>query len=302
MTYKKGKHQLFLGYLVADGNDPKEAYNMLNVPDSVDIVEAFAGYDTVSTHWRALQLKGTKIVICSFPKSDAFFDGSFNDGNGLKPLTKFDKPTANSTYDHWARAMHDKYITQMGWDGIDIDIETGTFGNEAPAENAASLLQSVAKYFGPKANIKSKTRAGVRPLFLYDTDVDTEQGESLSYGKIYKPYKSNYSFVVFQSYIGGSRRWKGSAPAHLDPLLNAFDKDKLIILTNGDEWVYPNGTQDNAPDGDQKASKWLFEIADWGVKNKIQGIGAYRMSRDYNHKPSFSVTRKAIQLINPATP
>jgi hypothetical protein len=34
--------------------------------------------------------------------------------------------------------------------------------------------------------------------------------------------------------------------------------------------------------------------------NNGGGAGAYRMSRDYNHKPVFKNIREAIQIMNPA--
>lgn len=306
LAYKKSPHKLFIGYLVGDGNDPEASYNMLNVPDSVDIIEGFAGYDENPDHWRALQAKGTRIVYCSFPKNDAYFDGSIKDpatkepGYVAPPNFNNTRPNANSTYNNWAKAMYNKYIKQMGWDGIDVDIERGTFGNDAPATNAVAVLTAIAKYFGPNAGAGNLTNAGLKPLFLYDTDVDTQDSEPLSYGRIYTPYKSNYDYALFQCYVGGARRWKGSKVTDLTPLLPAFGKDKLIVMTNGDEWLYQNGGQDSPPNGDAKATQWLLDIAKWTKDNDTQGIGAYRMSRDYNHTPHFKVSRESIQIMNPS--
>ncbi|TDS07556.1 glycoside hydrolase family 18 [Sphingobacterium paludis] len=294
IAYKNSPHPLFVGYLVADGNDPVEASSMLNVPDSVDIVVAFAGWDRDPSHWRALQAKGTKILICTFPGIDAFYDGSQKDTT----TTQRTSLSANSTYDHWAKAMYDKFIVEMGWDGIDVDIETGTFGGDAPASNARAVLTSISKYFGPNALAGNLTRAGVKPIYIYDTDVDVAGG-SLGYNTIYTPFRSNYDYVNFQSYVGGNRRWSGSQVSDLNPLLNAFERNKLIVLTNGDEFIYPNGGEDT-PGGDERATRWLWDIANWTRTNNTAGVGAYRMSRDYNHVPTFNSTRQAIQIMNPA--
>jgi len=293
LAYKNSAHQIYLGYLVADGNDPVAATSMLNVPDSVDIVIAFAGWDKDPAHWKTLQAKGTKILTCTFPGNDAFYDGSSKDTTTNQKTSL----SSTSTYDHWAKAMYDKFITGMGWDGIDVDIETGTFGGDAPASNAKAVLQSVAKYFGPNALAGKLTKAGQKPIFIYDTDVDVAGG-SLGYNTIYTPLKSNYTYVNFQSYVGGNRRWGGSTTADLNPLLNMFDKTKLIVLTNGDEFKYPNGSEDT-PGGDAKATKWLWDIAGWAKTNQTGGVGAYRMSRDYNHTPVFNSSRHAIQIMNP---
>ena len=88
-------------------------------------------------------------------------------------------------------------------------------------------------------------------------------------------------------------------PKKLKVLISAvFDKTKLVVLTNGDEFKYPNGSEDT-PGGDAKATKWLWDIAQWAKTNGTAGVGTYRMSRDYNHTPTFNSTRQAIQIMNP---
>jgi hypothetical protein len=301
-AYKNSNHLLFIGFLVGDGNDPAASTNLLNVPDSVDIVELFSGYDNDSTHWRALQAKGTKIVRCEFPSS-AYFDHSVKDpatlapGYVRPPGINPNTPTSTSTYEHYARDKYVQYITQNKWDGIDIDIESGTFGGDVPASNAKTFLLAIAKYFGPNCTSCTVLPGGKKPMFLYDTDVSSSSG-NLGYSNIYTPYKSNYDYALFQAYTGGNRAWTGTGVGNFPPLIAAYGIDKFIPLENGDQWKYPDGGQDQPPNGDANATSSLLSYATWCKANNGKGIGAYRMSRDYNHVPPFYVSRSCIQIMN----
>ncbi|MDN5287358.1 MAG: putative glycoside hydrolase Family 18, chitinase 18 [Mucilaginibacter sp.] len=301
IAYKNSQHHLFLGFLVGDGNDPVASYNPANAPDSADFLEFFAGRDTVKADWRTAQAKGTRIVVCHF-LSDAYFDGSSKDpatqvpGYVNPPGFNQTTPTSTSTYDHWARDMYAQHITNDQLDGIDLDIESGTLGGQVPTTTqAASLLVSVAKYFGPNCTQCTVPSGAKKPLFFYDTD-GTGGGSSAA---MYGNHKSNYDYVVFQSYTTGSHAWSGTGTASFPALVNTYGLDKLIFLVNGDSFKYPNGSEDQTG-GDAKATSDLYSYANWVKSNNGVGVGVYRMSRDYNHVPPFAVSRKAIQLMNPS--
>ncbi|WP_161596672.1 RICIN domain-containing protein [Chitinophaga vietnamensis] len=285
VAYKNSSHKLFVGYLVADGADPVPAYNPANAPDSVDFLEFFAGRDPQRSDWRAAQAKGTRIVVCHFV-SDAYFDGSVKDPS-TPAGTGSSSPTSSSTYDHWARDMYQQHIVADSLDGIDLDIESGTLGGDVPnSTNLLSLLKSVAKYFGPNST-SALTVMGKKPVFFFDTD------GSVGDGPIYTNYKSNYDYVLFQSYTSGSHYWSGSGTADFGPLVSLYGSDKLIYLVNGDN--FDGSNLNDVP------STSLWSYAQWVVANNGVGVGAYRMSRDYNHNPVFNATRKAIQIMNPAS-
>lgn len=302
VDYKNSAHRIFVGYLVADGNDPAAGYNPANAPDSCDYLEFFSGKDTVTADWRMAQAKGSKIVVCHFI-SDAYFDGSVKD-----PATKvpgyvypagFDSvnATTTSTYEHWAQNTYNTEIVQEGLDGIDVDIESGTFGGEVPrrAANGVAVMTALAKYYGPKCtSCTTMNSAGKKPVFFYDTD-----GSSGLESSMFTPYKDNYDYVLFQSYTTGSHYWSGHDTTAFAPLVNTYGLDKLVFLVNGDSFTYPDGTQD-VPGGDAKATSDLYNFSTWVVNNKGAGTGVYRMSRDYNHTPHFAVSRHAIQIMNPA--
>lgn len=302
LTYKNSQHPIFVGFLVGDGNDPVAGYNPANVPDSVDYVEFFAGRDTVQADWRAAQAKGTKIVACHFI-SDAYFDGSAKD-----PATKvpgyvnppgFDQlhPTSTSTYYHWAKDMYNKEIVGEKLDGIDLDIESGTFGGDVlrTAANGDSLMVAVAKYYGPKCTeCTVMNSAGKKPVFFYDTD-GSGGFESTMFGH----HKDNYDYVLFQSYTTGSHYWNGKDTTSFTSLISTYGKEKLVFLVNGDSFIYPDGKEDQAG-GDAKATADLVNFATYAKNNHCGGAGVYRMSRDYNHKPPFAASKNAIQIMNPA--
>ncbi len=302
VAYKNSVHPIFVGYLVGDGNDPVPSYNPATAPDSVDYLEFFAGRDANVADWRAAQAKGTKIVPCHFI-SDAYFDGSAKDpatqAPGYVNPSGFDQShsTATSTYYHWARDTYNNEIVSQKLDGLDLDIESGTFGGDVQrtAANGDSLVVAIARYYGPKCTQCSvMNSAGQKPVFFYDTD-----GSSGLESTMYTPNKDNYSYVLFQSYTTGAHYWSGAGIASFGPLVTTYGADKLVFLVNGDSFIYPDGTQDQ-PHGDSIATANLYSYATWVKQNNAAGVGAYRMSRDYNHTPSFAVSKHAIQLMNPA--
>ncbi len=302
LDYKNSNHHIFVGYLVGDGNDPANGYNPDNAPDSADYLEFFAGRDTVKADWRAAQAIGTKIVVCHFI-SDAYFDGSVKDPATQVPgyvnPTGFDQHHANasSTYNHWARDMYNSEIVTQKLDGIYLDIESGTFVGDVPrvAANAENLVTAIAKYYGPNCTeCTTMNSQGKKPVFFYDTD-----GTSGLESTMYTTHSSNYDYVLFQSYTTGNHAWNGTGTASFAPLVSTYGLNKLIFLVNGDSFIYPDGHQDQAG-GDAKATADLNSFASWVKTNNGVGVGAYRMSRDYNHTPPFAVSRNAIQLMNPA--
>lgn len=302
VTYKNSPHRIVIGYLVGDGYDTTAAYNPANAPDSVDYLEFFAGRDTAQAHWRAAQAKGIKLIASHFV-SDVYFDGSAKDpatkAAGYVNAKGFDMhhPTANSSYHHWARDMYQKHIVTEKLDGIDLDIEKDVFGTDVAytVANADSMVVAIAKYFGPKCTeCKVMNSAGKKPVFFYDTD-----GSCGLDSFMYVPYKDNYDYVLFQSYTTGSHNWKGKDTTDFAPLLHMFGAGKLVFMVNGDSFSYPDGTEDK-PGGDSTATASLYSYARYVVDHNCGGVGIYRMSRDYNHKPRFAATRKAIQMMNPA--
>jgi len=298
LAYKNSPHHIIVGYLVGDGYDSAAAYNPANVPDSVDYIEFFAGRDTVQSHWLVAQAKGIKIIASHFV-SDVYFDGSAKD-----PATKvlgyvrskgldMHHPTATSTYNHWARDMYERHMVIEKLDGIDLDIEKDVFGTDVAyaAANADSLMVALGKYFGPNCTECNTIK---KPVFFYDTD-----GSSGVDSTMYLNHKDNYDYVLFQSYTTGRHNWKGSDTTNFAPLVAMYGAGKLVFMVNGDSFLYPNGKQDN-PDGDSIATVSLYSYANYVKNNNCAGVGVYRMSRDYNHKPHFAVSRHAIQIMNPA--
>lgn len=299
IKYKASKHHIFVGFLVGDGNDPVLSYNPAYAPDSVDYLEFFAGRDSVRADWRVAQAKGTKIVACHFPR-DAYFDGSARDPAtevaGYVNPAGFDqqRAIATSTYYHWARDTYNKEIVDEGLDGIDIDIESGTFGKDVPATNGKNLLLALASYYGPNCTTCKVNDKGKKPVFFYDTDGSARYEDSM-----YLSTKSNYDFVLFQAYTTGSHAWRGKGTASFQPLVDLYGMENLVFLVNGDSFVHANGKQDKMP-ADSIAMADLYDYANWVKTHNAAGVGAYRMSRDYNHAPPFAASRRAIQIMNPA--
>ncbi len=304
VDYKASKHPIMVSFLVGDGNDPADATNVTNTPDSVDIIELFSGYAKDATAWAAVQKKGTRIVRCEFP-SAAYFDHSAKD-----PATKVPgyvrpagidstHPTASSTYEHYAHDKYSEYITQNKWDGIDVDIESGTFGGDVPSSNAKNFLTTLSRYFGPKCT-ECDSMNRKKAIMIYDTDVSSPSG-NIGYNNLYGPLKERFDYVMFQAYIGGNRAWTGTGTQSFGPIVTGYGAG-FLPLVNGDEFIYPDGNQDSPPNGDSKATASALSYAQWVKDNNGMGMGIYRASRDYNHTPRFSTTKNAIQIMNPAKP
>jgi Glycoside hydrolase family 18, BT1044-like len=287
-AYKNSPHKIFVGFLVA-GDDPYEAYNPANAPDSVDFLEFFAGRDSSRAHWRAAQAKGTRIVACHF-LADAYFDGSVKD-----PITPGTAKTASntSTYDHWASQMYQEHIVRDSLDGIDLDIEYGTIDNQKVTRYSyPNLLKSVAKYFGPNSTSPVTLSMGKKPVFFYDTDGTLD-------GKLIGD-KSNYDYILFQAYTTGNNAWAWhQGTSDFGSIIENYSEDKLVYLVAGDAFKHSDGKED-VTGSDKKVTDALLSYATWAKNHTAGGIGAYRMSRDYNHKPPFIVSRQAIQIMNPA--
>lgn len=301
IAYKNSPHHIFVGFLVADGNDPAAGYDPANAPDSVDFLEFFAGRDTSVADWRTAQAKGTRIVVCHFI-SDAYFDGSVNDpatqvpGYVNPPGFNMTTPTSKSSYNHWAKNTYNKEIDTLGLDGLDLDVESGTFGGEVSdtKANGDSLVVAIARYYGPNCKSCTVAPGKKKPAFFYDTD-----GTGGFESTMYNSHESNYDYCLFQAYTTGSHAWTGTGVSGLPALASTYGINKTIYLVNGDSFIYPNGTQDQ-PGGDSTATANLYAYAHWVVDNNGVGVGVYRMSRDYNHTPPFIVSRTAIQIMNPA--
>jgi hypothetical protein len=231
--------------------------------------------------------------------SDVYFDGSTKD-----PTTKvtgyvnpkgFNQhhPTSTSTYNHWAKDIYERHIVTEKLDGIDLDIEKDVFGTDVAytVANADSLMIAVAQYFGPNC---TECKTAKKPVFFYDTDGSSGL-DSIMYGW----HKDNYDFVLFQSYTTGRHNWKGTDTTDFAPLVAMYGTNKIVFMVNGDSFIYPDGNQDK-PGGDSIATSSLYSYATYVKNNNTAGVGVYRMSRDYNHKPSFAVSKNAIQIMNPA--
>ena len=275
-------HHIFVGFLVSDGADPAASTNPANSPDSVDFLEFFAGRDPVRADWRTAQAKGTRIVVCHF-LGDAYFDGSVKDPS-TPPGQGQSGSTATSSYNDWARAMFAQHITADSLDGIDLDIESGTFGGDVQQNNLDSLVTAVARYFGPNS-AHGNTVMGKKPVFFYDTD------GTVSDNSTYSSNKSNVDYVLFQAYTNPGQGWGGSGTADFPPLINRYGSDKLIYLVDGDIFT---------ADESDIASHDLITYANYIQANNGVGVGAYRMSRAFSQTPPFDVPRRAIQIMNPS--
>jgi len=278
IAYKNSPHQLMVGYYRTWGDslvsgDPNGP-TMTDMPDSVDILCNFTNYTPPSSpYWTALKnkyiptlhAKGTKIVnTTSLPNttSDTSYTNHYANNS--------------SGYAAWALAQYNSY-TAMGYDGIDLDVESNPSGSTLTADKG--LVNALSQYFGPKATTGK--------LLVYDTN---QQGSNSLFTAVY----TDISYVFFQAY------WQQTS--YLTSTFNTYasyiSPSKFIPLVD-----FEDGS------GDGQNSSYVYnpvQIYQWASWQPTQGTkggcGSYGIDNEYYqiingvHNP---YTRTAIAMMNP---
>ncbi|QNK62148.1 hypothetical protein H7F33_16605 [Pedobacter sp. PAMC26386] len=278
IAYKKSPHQIMAGYYRTWGDSLVENNSgqrtMLQIPDSVDIVNVFADY-TAPDHkyWTVLKDKyipylherGTKVVVTS----------------GI-PSERVPAMTAEElkTWVGGFIAENNKY----DYDGIDLDMEsgggttaTGLFGgyfrgNQQDLDRTYSKIEALSKYFGPKS--------GTGKLFILD----------LNYANLPAPFLKSIEgfldYVFMQRYFGGQLD-----QLYTEGYAGSIPPSKYILGAS-----FEDGSA-------RKGSVPLFyQYARWNPKEGAKGgIFSYGLDADGTYSnPSYSFTKNAIQILNPA--
>ncbi|QNK64276.1 hypothetical protein H7F33_07265 [Pedobacter sp. PAMC26386] len=277
IAYKKTNHQLMVGYyrtwgdklVSGDANGPA----MTDMPDSVDIISNFTDY-TPSGHpyWAALKntyipalhARGTKIVnATSLPKvtDTAYTNHYANNSSG---------------YAAWALATYNSYNT-MGYDGIDLDVESNPTGAVLTADEG--LINALSAYFGPKSTTGK--------LLIFDTN---QSGTNNLFKKIYT--KIDYLFQ--QAY------WRQTSS-----LTGTFNSYAPYILPK--QFIPIVDFEDGSGDGQNPNYNYtpvqIYQYAAWQPTQGTKGgVGSYGMDNEYyqiTNGVHNIYTRHAIKMMNP---
>ncbi|MBB6502869.1 glycoside hydrolase family 18 [Pedobacter cryoconitis] len=277
IAYKKSSHQLMVGYyrtwgdklVSGDANGPA----MTDMPDSVDIISNFTDYTPAgnpywaalkNTYIPALHAKGTKIVnATSLPSvTDTAYSNHY---------------TNNSTgYAAWALATYNSY-NAMGYDGIDLDVESNPTGAVLTAD--VGLINALSQYFGPKSTTGK--------LLIFDTN---QSGTNNLFKQIYT--KIDYLFQ--QAY------WRQTSS-----LTGTFNSYAPYILPK--QFIPIVDFEDGSGDGQNSNYIYnpvqIYQYAAWQPTQGTKGgVGSYGMDNEY-YQIANGVhniyTRHAIKMMNP---
>ncbi len=288
LAYKNSPHHPFYAWLSGDS----AAKDLLNMPDSVDFVDV-QNNPVDSAHWTIAQGKGMRLLIYHWI-SDAYFDGASTDplkgATGYKKPSNYNttKPNNTNSYHHLAQAWYNQIVGTWKLDGVDVDIEAGTFfGTVLTVANGDSVLTALAQYFGPNCTKCSVPTAGPasgkKPLFFYDTDGSMNDKEM--YGK----YAANYDYVPFQAYSTVSGMYNtGITTASFPSLEKTYGVNKLLYMSEGEYFsAYQPGVAPAAEDGS------MLNFAQWIAGNRAGnqcGVAAYNGGADCGtHAAIFSL-------------
>ena len=200
-TWLESKKPIYAGYyrtwhdissIGRDGQSNGGKVKMDDIPSEVDLVFVFDDwqaddspyYDKLKTEYVPnMHNKGQKVIRTIGVE---YLNGT----SGLsKDTTKYTND--DTGYKLLAQDIVAEYVTKLGLDGLDVDIERHNY-NEAEASlaekniKAEGVLREIAKLIGPKGNDKSK-------LLIIDTTMPAET-------KILKENYDNIDLLLVQRY------------------------------------------------------------------------------------------------------
>lgn len=306
-AYKKSDHSVAFGWYSEWGEGGASTASMLQaVPDSMDIISLWNNAHLTPTKKADLdfvtQVKGTKVLICSFIAEVGCFysPAEYQTVQERKEYWGWkdgDNEAIHNSIIKWTKAIADS-LNIYGFSGIDIDYEPGEYGGSLcrNSQYYTWFVEEMGKYIGPQS--------GTDKMFIVD-GYYTSQPNAAKLAKY-------FDYFVNQAYLNGASGLEG----RLQSTIRAFSSEmseeeitkKFIVTENlesaidclngGYTWRDINGHG-----WDKKVMPSLVGYADWKPSNGFRkgGFGAYRFSNERVNTPPFKWMRKAIQQQNPAS-
>ena len=240
--------------------------SMYDIPYGVDVVNVFsyvpAGqeeqaqpfYDKLKAEYAPyLHSRGIKLVRgINYEQVtvDGFREYMTDSGKSVDDATDAD-------YDAYALQIIDEYMTSVGLDGLDIDMET--YPTDADVAISDQVIRALSKHIGPKSDNPDGT------MFLYDTN-----------GSNTKPFANVadcFDYVAYQQYGSTSSRTE-RAVGDYAPYIGA-DKfvPGLAFPEEGDNNRWYDATE---PYEDSH----IYDIASYVRDNDLGGMFLYALDRD----------------------
>ena len=240
--------------------------SMYDIPYGVDVVNVFsyvpAGqeeqaqpyYDKLKSDYAPyLHSRGIKLVR-GINYEQVTVEG-FRDY--MADLGKSVDDATDADYDAYALEIIGEYMTSVGLDGLDIDMET--YPTDADVAISDNVIRALSKHIGPKSDNPDGT------MFLYDTN-----------GSNTKPFANVadcFDYVAYQQYGSTSSRTAGAVEDY-SPYIGA-DKfvPGLAFPEEGDHNRWYDATE---PYEDSH----IYDIASYVRDNDLGGMFLYALDRD----------------------
>lgn len=161
-------------------------------------------------------------------------------------------------YDAYADHVIETYMTSVGLDGLDIDMET--YPNEADVAISDQVIRSLSKRIGPKSSDPEHT------MFLYDTNG--------SYTAPFENVADCFDYVAYQQYGSTSERTARAAATYEQ----FIDSTKFVPgLTFPEEGDMNNRWYDATEPYEESH---FYDVASYSYENNLGGMFVYALDRD----------------------
>lgn len=161
-------------------------------------------------------------------------------------------------YDAYADHVIETYMTSVGLDGLDIDMET--YPDEADVAISDRVITSLAKRIGPKSSDPDGT------MFLYDTNG--------SYTAPFENVADCFDYVAYQQYGSDSTRTARAAATYEQ----FIDSTKFVPgLTFPEEGDMNNRWHDAT---EPYLDSHFYDVASYSYQNNLGGMFVYALDRD----------------------
>lgn len=241
--------------------------SMYDIPYGIDVVNVFSYvpsgqeaaaqpfYDKLKNDYAPyLHARGIKLVRgldYSGVMVDGFKTWIAQQGKNVDSATESD-------YDAYADHVIETYMTSVGLDGLDIDMET--FPDAAQVAISDQVITALAKRIGPKSDNPEGT------MFLYDTNG--------SYTAPFKNVSDCFDYVAYQQYGSDSNRTAKAAATYEQFVDSAKFVPGLTFPEEGDI----NNRWNDATE--PYLDSHFYDVASYSYEHNLGGMFVYALDRD----------------------
>ena len=240
--------------------------SMYDIPYGVDVVNVFSYvpsgqeelaqpyYDKLKSDYAPyLHSRGIKLVR-GVDYTGVIVNG-FRDFIEAKGLTEQEATEAD--YDEYALQVIDEYMTSVGLDGLDIDMETHP--DEADVAVSDNVIRALSKHIGPKSDNPDGT------MFLYDTNASDLAP--------FRNVADCFDYVAYQQYGSNAER-TDNAFGDYAPHIGSEFVPGLTFPEEGDM----NNRWYDASEPYEESN--FYQVASYVNEHKLGGMFVYALDRD----------------------